>query len=189
MPHRGIVPDFWQTQGQFRNEVLSPFALHKEVRDPARLSLNELTMRKKERGFMTKLFLAAFLLLASGVAAEAQSCPGITGSPEWTECRKAVLSACAFVGTGQAAACESEVLQRRYLLTQQIAQQQRRGVSPASPWLCPMSHPIKGSLTTYSGERCIFHSPGGQFYDRTKAEICYATPADATADGCRVSLR
>ena len=34
-------------------------------------------------------------------------------------------------------------------------------------------------------ERCIFHSPGGQFYDKTKPEMCYATPADAIADGCR----
>jgi hypothetical protein len=135
-----------------------------------------------------KLFLAAFLLVASGEAANAQSCPGIPMSPEWIECRKAVLRACAFVGKGQAAACESEVLQR-YRVTQQIAQQQRRGVAPASPWLCPMSHPIKGNFTTYSGEHCIYHSPGGQFYDKTKAEMCYATPADAAADGCRASLR
>jgi hypothetical protein len=138
---------------------------------------------------MPKLFLAVFLLVASSGAAEAESCPGMPISPEWIECRKTVLGACAFVGRGQAAAsCESDVLQR-YLLTQQIAQQQRRGVSPASPWLCPMSHPIKGNFTTYNGERCIFHSPGGQFYDRTKAEICYATPVDAIADGCRASLK
>jgi hypothetical protein len=140
--------------------------------------------------FMSKLFLAAFLLVvASGEAANAQSCPGIPMSSEWIECRKAVLSACAFAGASQAtAACESEVLQR-YLLTQQIAQQHRRGVPPASPWLCPMSHPIKGNFTTYSGERCIYHSPGSQFYDKTKAEMCYATPADAAADGCKASLR
>jgi hypothetical protein len=125
---------------------------------------------------MPKLFLAVLLLLAWGETVTAQSCPGFPMSPEWVECRKAVLSACAFVGKGQVAACESEVLQR-YLLIQQIAQQQRRGVSPASP----MSHPIKGNFTTYSGERCIYHSPGGQFYDKTKAEMCYATPAD----GCR----
>jgi hypothetical protein len=136
---------------------------------------------------MPKLFLAAFLFVALGAAAEAQSCPGILMSPEWMECRKAVLSACAFAGAGQVTACQSEVLQR-YLLTQQIAQQHRRGVSPAS-WLCPMSHPIKGNFTAYTGERCIYHSPGGEFYDRTKPEICYATPTDAIADGCRASLR
>jgi hypothetical protein len=138
---------------------------------------------------MRKLLLVSFLLVVSREAVEAQTCPGFLMSPEWIECRKTtVFGACAFVGASQAAACESEVLQR-YLSTQQIAQQQRRGVSPASPWLCPMSHPIKGNLTTDSGERCIFHSPGGQFYDRTKAEMCYATSADAIADGCKASLR
>jgi hypothetical protein len=86
-----------------------------------------------------------------------------------------------------AAMCEAEVLQRD-LLSQQIAQQ-RRGISPASAWHCPASHPIKGNFTTYNGERCIFHSPGGQFYDKTKPEMRYATPADASADGCRTSLR
>jgi hypothetical protein len=136
---------------------------------------------------MLKLFLALVLLVASGEMVEAQSCPGMPMSPEWIECRKAVVGACAFAGKGQtAAACESEVLQR-YLATQQIAQQQRRGVTPASPWLCPMSHPIKGNFTTYNDERCIYHSPGGEFYDRTKPEICYATPTDAIADGCRAS--
>jgi len=135
---------------------------------------------------MRKLFLAAFLLVASAEAVKAQSCPGILKSPEWMECRKAVLSACTFAGAGQGAACQSEVLQR-YLLTQQIAQQHRRGVSPGWSLFCPMSHPIKGNFTAYSGERCIYHSPGGEFYDRTKTEICYATPADASADGCRPS--
>jgi hypothetical protein len=171
------------------NGILCPFAPHKEFR--IRHGLRSVRTARKKGGadFMPKLFLAVILLVASGEAVEAQSCPGMPMSPEWIECRKAVVGACAFVGKGQAAAsCESEALQR-YLLTQQIVQQQRRGVSPASPWLCPMSHPIKGNLTTHSGERCIFYAPGGQFYDKTKPEICYATPADAAADGCRASLR
>jgi hypothetical protein len=117
---------------------------------------------------MQKIFLAVLFLVASSRSIQAQSCPGMPMSPEWIECRRAVFGACAFVGKGQAAqSCESDVLQR-YLLTQQIVQEHRGGVSPASSWLCPMSHPIKGNLTTHSGERCIFHAPGGQFYDKTK---------------------
>jgi hypothetical protein len=86
---------------------------------------------------MPKLFLAVILLVASGEAVEAQSCPGMSISPEWIECRKAVVGACAFVGKGQAAAsCESDVLQR-YLLTQQsfsrnveASLQRRHGSAP-----------------------------------------------------------
>jgi hypothetical protein len=55
------------------------------------------------------------------------------------------------------------------------------------PWLppqadgsCPDSHLIKANNN--SG---IFHVPGGRFYDRTKAERCYATAANAVADGYR----
>src|SRR5437870_5143561 len=59
-------------------------------------------------------------------------------SPEWTECRRVVHSACAFVGASQSATCEAEALQR-HLLAQQIAQQ-RNGVSPVSGWLCPSTH-------------------------------------------------
>jgi hypothetical protein len=58
-----------------------------------------------------------------------------------------------------------------------------------SAFVCPSSNPIKGNFTTSTGERCIFHSPGGEFYNRTKPEKCYATPADAVADGCRASRR
>lgn len=75
---------------------------------------------------------------------------------------------------------------RRYVQVQRA--QQKRGVSPAG-WQCPATHPIKGNFTTYSGERCIYHVPGGQFYEKTKPEICYANPRDAVADGCRASLR
>jgi hypothetical protein len=42
-------------------------------------------------------------------------------------------------------------------------------------WTCPLTHPIKGNFTTYSGERCIYHMKGGQFYGKTKPERCYAT--------------
>jgi len=63
------------------------------------------------------------------------------------------------------------------------------GVAPESAWTCPPSHPIKGNFTTYSGEPCIHHMPGGQFYGRTKPERCYATEAEARQGGCRRSRR
>ncbi len=62
--------------------------------------------------------------------------------------------------------------------------------SSASTWIepagdaCPVSHPIKAKLT--SG---IFHVPGGQNYDRTKADRCYVDARDAEADGLRQAKR
>jgi hypothetical protein len=49
---------------------------------------------------------------------------------------------------------------------------------------CPSSHPIKGNR-----ESGIYHRPGAEFYDRTRPEECFATPADAEAAGYRVSQR
>ncbi len=63
------------------------------------------------------------------------------------------------------------------------------GVPPKDAWTCPTTHPIKGNFTTYSGEPCIYHMPGGQFYDKTKPERCYATEEEARKDGCRRSKR
>ncbi len=63
------------------------------------------------------------------------------------------------------------------------------GVPPRDAWTCPPSHPIKGNFTTYSGEPCIYHVPGGQFYGKTKPERCYATEEEARRDGCRRSKR
>ncbi len=65
----------------------------------------------------------------------------------------------------------------------------RPGVPPASDGACPATQPIKGNFTTYSGERCIYHVPGGRFYLSTRAERCYASGADAVRDGCRASKR
>ena len=59
---------------------------------------------------------------------------------------------------------------------------------PASTWVapvdgaCPPGYPIKGN----SNSR-IYHVPGGRFYDRTVPERCYATAADAEADGYRAA--
>src|SRR2546426_3185117 len=68
-------------------------------------------------------------------------------------------------------------------------QQARPGVAPKDAWTCPTTQPIKGNFTTYSGERCIYHVPGGQFYGKTKPERCYATGEEARQDGCRRSRR
>lgn len=65
---------------------------------------------------------------------------------------------------------------------------QRLGVPPRDAWTCPPSHPIKGNLTTRTGE-CIYHPPRGSFYHRTKPEMCFATEEDARKAGCRKSKR
>ena len=65
----------------------------------------------------------------------------------------------------------------------------RTGIPPGAFGNCSESYPIKGNFTTYSGERCIYHLPGQRFYNKTAAERCYATEADARQDGCRKSKR
>ncbi len=67
--------------------------------------------------------------------------------------------------------------------------QSRPGKPPQDLWTCPPSHPIKGNFTTDSGERCIYHTPGGAFYNKTQPECCYATEEEARQDGCRRSKR
>ena len=47
---------------------------------------------------------------------------------------------------------------------------------------CPVTHPIKANA--HSG---IYHVPGGRFYDRTRAERCYADAGAAEADGYRAA--
>jgi hypothetical protein len=60
----------------------------------------------------------------------------------------------------------------------------------AEPWVeavegsCPATHPVKGKLS--SG---IFHEPGMQMYERTRADRCYADAEAAVADGLRASKR
>jgi hypothetical protein len=71
----------------------------------------------------------------------------------------------------------------------------RLGLSPAtdggvsgqaapSGMNCPSTHPIKGNR-----ESKIYHRPGQAFYDQTRPEDCFATPADAEAAGYRASQR
>ena len=52
---------------------------------------------------------------------------------------------------------------------------------------CPSGFPIKGNHSA-SGE-LIYHPPGGQFYNRTNPEDCFATAGAAVAAGYRASLR
>src|SRR5262245_17315456 len=66
---------------------------------------------------------------------------------------------------------------------------ENRGEAPVSAWDCAADHPVKGNFTTYNGEPCIYHVPGGSFYAKTKPERCYATENEARADGCRRSSR
>ncbi len=71
--------------------------------------------------------------------------------------------------------------------TQQPSITHRSGVEPSKNGECATDHPIKGNFTPHSGERCIYHVPGQRWYQRTKAERCYANEAEAVQDGCRRS--
>lgn len=62
--------------------------------------------------------------------------------------------------------------------------QGQRWVEPDEHGSCRASHPIKANAD--SG---IYHRPDGAFYERTKAERCYADAADAESDGFRAARR
>jgi hypothetical protein len=53
---------------------------------------------------------------------------------------------------------------------------------PREDGACPMTHPIKGKLT--SG---IYHMPGCANYDRTQPDRCYVDEDAASRDGLRRS--
>jgi len=53
-----------------------------------------------------------------------------------------------------------------------------RWVEPAEDGTCALSHPIKAKLRSR-----LFHLPGMIAYDRTRADRCYLTAADAEQDG------
>lgn len=53
--------------------------------------------------------------------------------------------------------------------------------------LCPADCPIKGNIRS-KGDK-IAHAPGGQFYDRTAPEACFADLSAAAAAGFRPSRR
>ena len=60
--------------------------------------------------------------------------------------------------------------------------------APPARWVPPVDgvvpegYPIKANDASM-----IFHVPGGRFYERTRAERCYADAADAIADGYRAA--
>jgi hypothetical protein len=60
------------------------------------------------------------------------------------------------------------------------------GPSRAAPsgMSCPASHPIKGNRASM-----IYHLPGAGFYEQTRPEDCFVSPADAEAAGYRPSRR
>lgn len=66
-----------------------------------------------------------------------------------------------------------------------LRQAQSAGVSVVEPigGQCPVTHPVKGNHSR--GGEFIYHVPGGANYDRTGAEVCFATEADAQAAGFR----
>ncbi len=55
-------------------------------------------------------------------------------------------------------------------------------MTPLDDGSCPPDHTVKAKES--SG---IYHVPGGRFYERTNPDRCYATEADAEADGYRRS--
>lgn len=57
-------------------------------------------------------------------------------------------------------------------------------IAPDESGNCPVAFPVK--VKESSG---IHHVPGGLSYDRTRADRCYATGADAEADGFRAAKR
>jgi hypothetical protein len=58
------------------------------------------------------------------------------------------------------------------------------GVAPTATGACPPPARIKGNQSSM-----IFHLPGGAFYERTRAEVCFRTIGDAQRDGYRLSAR
>jgi hypothetical protein len=66
----------------------------------------------------------------------------------------------------------------------------RLGLTPTSGraapngMACPASQPVKGNRPSM-----IYHLPGGEFYDVTRPEDCFGSPADAEAAGFRRSAR
>jgi len=59
-----------------------------------------------------------------------------------------------------------------------------------SPWVppvdgaCPPGYPVKAKLASH-----VYHVPGGSSYARTTPDRCYASGADAEADGFRAAKR
>ena len=59
------------------------------------------------------------------------------------------------------------------------------GIATAAPpdGQCPATHPVKGNHSRFGD--FIYHVPGSQFYNRTDAEVCFASAEEAQAAGFR----
>ena len=70
----------------------------------------------------------------------------------------------------------------------QYSPEQQRSSGSSVPSIsksdCPPGYPVKGNAS--SG---IYHFPGGDYYDVTNPEECFASEADAVAGGYRASER
>ena len=142
------------------------------------------------------LLVAVALIAATAMYARAHrsgchrwhSCPSDTGSyvcGDTGHCSACPDNQYCLAGQPRQAAREESPSQQ----PKKPSEHTRPGVPPKDAWTCPTTDPIKGNFTTYSGERCIYHVPGGQFYGKTKPERCYATAEEARQDGCRRSRR
>ena len=97
---------------------------------------------------------------------------------------------CASSATNHAARRRLHSAGRRSIAQRRTARRtdDRAEDSPAPTWVapvdgaCPSGYPIKGNANSL-----IYHVPGGRFYDRTVPERCYASAADAEADGYRAA--
>ena len=57
-------------------------------------------------------------------------------------------------------------------------------IDPDTDGECPVTHPIKGKLSTG-----IYHRPGAFAYERTHADRCYRDESAAESDGLRAAKR
>jgi len=57
-------------------------------------------------------------------------------------------------------------------------------IAPDAEGGCPLTHPIKGKLSTG-----IYHRPGAFAYERTRADRCYRDESAAQSDGLRAAKR
>lgn len=70
-------------------------------------------------------------------------------------------------------------------LSSDLEPTQSEPVEPSGHGECPSTHPVKGNRST-SGD-WIYHRPGWVYYDRTAAEECFGTDAEARDAGYRAS--
>jgi hypothetical protein len=136
-----------------------------------------------QRPLMVAIFTILNVAFLASSAFPQAPCSGDNMSSDWIACHNEWVIRCVSGNQLNRARCENEI---RLKYSQQNVQP---GGVTTTGWHCPATHLIKGNFTTYDGERCIFHVPGGQFYEATRPEKCYRTPQDAIADGCRQSER